>query len=132
MVYTTPAIGLDGIALQESYHITSSTATKSIFSTSDYVSYPIQDHGTSDTTFAITPNTMHVWGEVASLTITLASNDGTRAYEYIFKFDSGDTATALSLPSDLKWNGGEAPAIEANKTYQISILNGLAVCVEFE
>ena len=131
MVYIATAI-VEGKAFQEVYSITPSAVNLFLFSTSDYVSYPIQDHGTSDTTFAITPNTMHVWGEVASLTITLAPNYGTRAYEYIFKFDSGDTATALSLPSDLKWNGGEAPAIEANKTYQISILNGLAVCVEFE
>lgn len=102
MVYTIPSIGSEGIAIQLVYYITSSAVNQISFSTSDYVSYPIQDHGTSDTTFAITPNTMHVWGEVASLTITLASNDGTRSYEYIFKFDSGATATVLSLPSDLK------------------------------
>nr|DAN63338.1 MAG TPA: hypothetical protein [Caudoviricetes sp.] len=32
------------------------------------------NHGTADTTFALTPNTMHVWGEVETLNLSLAPN----------------------------------------------------------
>ena len=29
------------------------------------------NHGTSDTTFALTPNVFHMWGTITSLTLTL-------------------------------------------------------------
>jgi hypothetical protein len=88
---------------------------------------PIVNHGTDDTTFSVTPNTLHIWGEVAALTLTLATpTDATIVNEYMIQFTSGSTATTLSLPASLTWYGS-APSIEADKTYQISIINNVGI-----
>lgn len=88
-------------------------------------------HGTSDTTFDLTPNTFHVWDEVASLTLSFDVQTIGVANEFLFQFTSGSTATTLSLPDDIKWANDNAPTIEPNKIYQISILNNLASVLEF-
>lgn len=85
----------------------------------------IVNHGTSDTTFTLTPNIFHVWGTVASLTLTLATASTTTMDEFMFQFTSGTTATTLSLPSSVKWVA--EPEIEAGMTYQVSIVNNIAV-----
>lgn len=87
----------------------------------------VVNHGTDDTTYSVTPNTLHIWGTVASLTLTLATpTDATIVNEYMIQFTSGSTATTLSLPASLSWYGS-APSIEANKTYQISIINNVGI-----
>ena len=93
--------------------------------------YAEVNHGTSDTTFALTPNTFHVWDEVASLTLTLGSETSGVANEYLFQFTSGATATSLTLPDDIKWANDSAPTIAENMIYQVSILKGLASVLEF-
>lgn len=86
----------------------------------------IIDHGTNDTTFAVTPNVLHKWGTVSSLSLTLvAAPNANVANYYMIQFTSGSTATTLTMPSDIKWSSDIE--IEANKTYQISILNNLGV-----
>ena len=85
----------------------------------------IVNHGTSDTTFTLTPNIFHVWGTVASLTLTLATASTTTMDEFMFQFTSGTTATTLSLPSTVKWVA--EPEIKAGMTYQVSIVNNIAV-----
>jgi hypothetical protein len=92
--------------------------------------YAEVNHGTSDTTFTLTPNTFHIWDEVASLTLTLGSETAGVANEYLFQFASGATATALTLPDDIKWT--EELVIEPNRIYQISILKGLASVLSWE
>ena len=80
------------------------------------------------TSLAITPNVLHRWGEVASLDITLAEpTDTTIVNEYMVEFVSGETATTLTMPATIKW--AIEPSIEATKTYQISIVNNIAVIV---
>ena len=93
--------------------------------------YSEVNHGTSDTTFALTPNTFHVWDEVSALTLTLGSETAGVANEYLFQFTSGATATSLTLPDDVKWANDAAPVIEKNMIYQVSILKGLASVLEF-
>lgn len=93
--------------------------------------YAEVNHGTSDTTFALTPNTFHVWDEVSSLTLTFGSEQSGVANEYLFQFTSGATATTLSLPDDIKWANDTAPTIAESKIYQISVLRGLATVLEF-
>lgn len=92
--------------------------------------YAEVNHGTSDTTFALTPNTFHVWDEVASLDLSFADEQAGVANEYLFQFTSGATATTLTLP-DVKWANDAAPLIEANKIYQISVLKGLGSVLSF-
>lgn len=92
--------------------------------------YPQVNHGTSDTTLALIPNILHVWGEVTELSLTLANpTDTTVANEYLFQFTSGATATTLTLPDTIKWL--ETPSIESDKVYQVSILNNCGTILGF-
>lgn len=64
---------------------------------------------------------------VTSLTITLnAPADATIVNEYMFEFTSDATmAATLTLPSSVKWI--QDITIEAGETYQVSILNNIAI-----
>lgn len=87
--------------------------------------------GTTDS-YAISPNIFYRWGTITtSLTLTLNTPaDLTITNEYMFQFTTGSTAPTLFLPNTITWMGG-APVISANKTYQVSIVNDLAVIGEF-
>lgn len=86
--------------------------------------YPVVDM--TSATAELAPNTYYKWGEIAALSITLADpTDATITNEYCFEFTSGETAATLTVPSDIKWV--QEPTIEAGKTYQVSILNGIGV-----
>lgn len=94
--------------------------------------YPLVNHGTSDTNFALTPNVFHVWNNVASLHLTLGAGTDGVANEYLFQFSClSDQATTLGLPAGIQWANGEAPTLEVLKTYQVSILNNCATYVSF-
>lgn len=93
--------------------------------------YPVSSHGTSNTSYKLTPNVLHTWGTVTSLNLTLGTETSGIANEFLFQFTSGTTATTLTLPSTVKWADGEAPSIETNSTYMISIVNNLAVFAKF-
>lgn len=93
--------------------------------------YAEVNHGTSDTTFTLTPNTFHVWDEVASLDLSFGAGTSGVANEYLFQFTSGATATTLTLPDDIKWANDTAPTIAENMIYQVSVLKGLASVLEF-
>lgn len=93
---------------------------------------PVVNHGTSDTgtletPYEITPNVLHVWGTVELLNLSLDTGNAGVVNEYMFEFQSGSTATSLSLPSTVTWVN--TPTIEANKTYQVSIVNDIAIIV---
>lgn len=83
----------------------------------------------TETTASIAPNILYVWGEVAELSITLADGEDGVVNEYMVQFTSGATATTLTLPDSIVWMS--APSIQANKTYQVSIINNLGVIGEF-
>lgn len=92
----------------------------------DNITYGVVNHGTSSTTFSVTPNVFHIWGTVTRLNITLATpTDSSIMNEYLFQFTSGSTATSLSTPSTVVWVS--EPSIEANKTYQVSIVNNIGI-----
>lgn len=80
------------------------------------------NHGTADTTFTLTPNAMHVWGEVAQLTLTLGEPIPNVVNEYVFEFQSSATPTNLSLPATLHWYKNYIPTIRAGKLYQVWII----------
>lgn len=89
------------------------------------------NHDTNDTTFVLTPNTMHVWGVVKNLTLSLAPNTNPNILaEYCFQFISpSNRATTFSI-SGVKWANGEVPTIKDGKLYQGRIANGIAVMLE--
>ena len=88
----------------------------------------LQNHGTNDKVFALTPNVMHVWGVVDSLTLTLAPNTDTRfVAEYCFQFTCpAESGTELSLPSSIQWIG-DVFTPQKGQTYQGCIVNGLLI-----
>ena len=82
------------------------------------------------TTATITPNDLHVWGEVGSLTITFSQGTANIVNEYKLEFTvDGDNFT-LSLPSGVRWI--EDPEWENGYTYQVSIVNNLAIYAGWE
>lgn len=99
----------------------------------DVVGIPIVNHGTSDTgtsstPYSIAPNTLHVWGEVTALYLSLTTGEVGYVQEYMIQFTSGSTATTLELPSTIKWINGFTPAdIGAECTCQVSIMHGVGV-----
>ena len=93
--------------------------------------YPQVNHGTSDTTFILTPNTLHVWDEVAALDLTLGEAKEGIVNEYVFQFKSGIAGTTLTLPEELKWVEGETPNVLANRCYQVSVVNNFALSANF-
>ena len=76
-------------------------------------------------TQSISPNKFYKFKSVTTLTITFAPETPNVLNEYMFQFTSGETATVLNMPDSIKWIGDHT--IEPNKTYQVSIVNNLAV-----
>lgn len=77
----------------------------------------------TDTTPTLDPNTFYVFPEMATLTPTLATpTDNTIVNEYHFVFDSGSTATVLTLPASVLQPDGFT--VEADMHYEVSILEG--------
>lgn len=74
----------------------------------------------TSTSATLSPQTVNVWGEMSSLTIYLDTPTTGIYNEYIFSFNSGATATTLSLPAEVAW---VAPVtIEANRHYEFNIV----------
>lgn len=69
----------------------------------------------------IAPQTLNIWGEMASLDITLGTPaNAAMMNEYIFQFNSGATPTVLTLPADVKF---QTPvSIDSNKHYEVNIV----------
>ena len=77
----------------------------------------------TDTAVGLEPNKLYIFPEMEELTITLAEpTDTAVASEYHFVFQSGATATTLSLPDTIKLPSGFT--VDASKIYEISILEG--------
>lgn len=89
---------------------------------------PQVDHGTADTTFTLPANEIHTWGEVASLTLTLGAETSGVANGYWFSFDSGDTATILSLPETVQTD----IVVEPNTHYECMIVNDYMTFYDWE
>ena len=94
----------------------------------DGKNYSVEVVESATTTLEIQPNKFYRFGEVTELNLTLAEiTDTTQLNEYMFEFVSGSTATTLTLPDTIKWL--ETPTIEANKTYQCSIVDNIGILV---
>lgn len=79
----------------------------------------------SENTKELQPNKYYIFGKMEKLTLTLAAGEENKLSEYMFEFASGTTPTTLTLPESVKWIGSNT--IEASKTYQVSIVNNIAV-----
>lgn len=77
-------------------------------------------------------DTYYKIGTLSSLTVkfTHAYGSGYLA-NYMFEFTASSSGCSLTMPSGVKWKDGVAPTIQAGKTYQVSVVNNLAVAAMF-
>lgn len=90
---------------------------------------------TGVTAATIDPDKYYIFGEVATLAVGLNAAVAGSIGNYAFQFTApADAATTLSLPIDVKFpvESDSALRIKAGRTYQISILNGLAIATSWE
>ena len=82
-------------------------------------------------TATINPNCLNRWASpVSALTITLGGGTNGLADEYMLEFTVSGNSFAFNC-NGLRWAGGE-PDFEDGYTYQVSIVNGLAVAAGWE
>lgn len=113
----------------------SGSGTKALTDNGQYAEFAkptkVESGGSGTVTKQIKPNTLYKFGSCLKLTITFAAEESGIENEYKFEFVSGTTPTTLSLPDSVKWKDGKEPTMEANKTYQVSIVDNLAVYAAF-
>lgn len=97
--------------------------------TSMYKGVPVVSQ-TTDATIA--PNVWNVWGEVTSLTITKGTDIDGIVNNYMVRFTALEGATITFNGFSLSWFGGEAPTWAAGNTYEISIVDNIALWAEIE
>lgn len=79
------------------------------------------EKGSTDTAVELEPNKLYVFPEMSALTLTFASPENASvANEYHVIFQSGTTATTLTLPDAINVPNGFT--VEANKVYELSVL----------
>lgn len=76
-------------------------------------------------TYGILPNILYRFGEVDALSLAFLDGEADKLNEYKFSFVSGETATVLTLPSDVVW--ANELTVEANKRYEISVVDNVAL-----
>lgn len=90
--------------------------------------------GSSQPAGGMLPNVFYDLGTLSGdTTFAFASpSDNTIENEWMFEFTTPSTAPTITWPNAITgWSGGTAPTINASKTYQVSVLNGLGVIAEF-
>lgn len=89
--------------------------------------YIVEHENTEKTVSNLEPNVYHRWGEIDTLTISSLKTKNTKSIdEYMIEFKSGDNPTILNI-SGVKWVQDPTTIVVANKTYQISIVNNIAI-----
>lgn len=117
----TAAQGITGYALQGTNPNATNTAILQAIGTGGGTVYPTIQM--TETTAAIDPNKVYIWGEVASLDISLNAGEEGVANVYFLEFYSGSTATTLTLPASVTEVRGE---LRANAVVNIAIFNSIA------
>lgn len=81
--------------------------------------------------YSFQPNTYYVIDQISGITTFTFSfatpSDTSIVNEYYIQFTTPAAGVALSLPSSIKWLNGETPNIQGGKTYQLNVINNLAV-----
>ena len=84
----------------------------------------------TNTTVSIKPNVLNVWGAVNSLNISFTAGNSGDENEYKLQFKVNSNNFTITLPNGVKWI--EEPEWESGYTYQVSVLNGLALGAGWE
>lgn len=125
------SVDLTDIAKQgENQEATNSAILSALNSvaTSMYKGVPIVSQ-TGDATIA--PNVLNVWGEVTSLNITKGNDIEGITNLYLIRFVAGEALQVSFTGFDLLWYGGSVPTWNAGSTYEINIIDNLALWAEF-
>lgn len=83
----------------------------------------------------IQPNVLNVWEEVTSLNVTKGTEIGGIVNNYMIRFVAGASGTNMSVnfyEFSLQWYGGSVPEWVKGNTYEISIVDDIALWAEFE
>lgn len=88
----------------------------------------------SSSTALIEPNKYNLWATpVAALEISFAAGISGYVNEYMFQFSCpSDAATELTLPNSVVWANDDELEPEAGHTYQVSVVNNLAIYAGWE
>lgn len=79
------------------------------------------------------PNILYNFGELEGDTTFLMATpeDATIVNHYYWMFDTPSSAPTITWPAGITaWFGGSAPTINADKHYEISVLNGIGAFME--
>ncbi len=83
--------------------------------------------------WGMSPNVMYNLGELSGNIVFLFATpeDNTIVNHYYFCFDTGSTPPTITWPVEITdWFGVAAPAIVANRHYEVSVINGVAAYLE--
>lgn len=89
------------------------------------------ESGSSIPVGGLKPNTFYDLGTLSAATTFALEATTNPADEYMIQFSMGATVYTPTWPVAIQWLGGSEPTWNANKTYQVSIQNNLAVAGEF-
>lgn len=120
---TNKKLKIDKLAKKEEIPDVSKLATKAELTSK---ANKIGTENVSESTKELQPNKYYIFGEVATLTLTLAAGEEGKLAEYMFEFTSGTTPTAITEIAGVEWKGD---TIEANKIYQASISRGIGILI---
>lgn len=84
----------------------------------------------TETTVAIDPNKMNIWGSVAALNIMLTPGTAGVVNEYMLQFTAASDNFTLTLSDTVRW--AVEPEFQAGHTYYVSIQDGLGLCAGWE
>ena len=80
--------------------------------------------------YSINPNTLTKLGILASnvtLSLNTASEEAGVVNIYDIIFTTPTDAPSITWPEGISWEGGSAPSIAGGKTYEVSIMDNLAI-----
>lgn len=78
----------------------------------------------------VSPNVINRWGVISALSVTFAPPISGMSAHYFLEFTAGSAGFTLTLPTGVRWS--EEPDWEEGHTYQVSIMDGLAVGAGWE
>lgn len=91
----------------------------------------IRDHTSEDVSIEIEPTVLHRWKGVTNLDLTLKSGENKNySEEFMIEFTTASEGEVNINIAGVTWAGGVPECIN-NKTYQVSIMNNLAIIAQF-
>lgn len=83
--------------------------------------------------YVLQPNTLYRWPSgFSELNISLEGGGGDELAEYMLEFVAGGEMSVRFVDGDVRWAEGDEPEWEEGWTYQVSIVNGLALSAGWE